>query len=161
DQRAPAQAGAEALDRGQARRLHRRHDADEVLDGRDVRGEPEDPGRHPQGLQVGRPRAPGDQHLEAAEPAARPQLRHVGQEPARLMLQTRGVTPYLYCLPATALIVLVFALPLVKLVELSLHLAQAGQTFGGVTLDNFRFAWDDPTFKQAVEHSAILLLAVP
>src|SRR5262249_8617444 len=77
------------------------------------------------------------------------------------MLRTHRLTPYLYCLPAAALLALVFAIPLVKLADLSLHLAQAGQTFGGVTLDNFRFAWDDPTFREAVKHSAILLLAVP
>src|SRR3954471_6897800 len=77
------------------------------------------------------------------------------------MLRTHRLTPYLYCLPAAALLALVFAVPLVKLADLSLHLAQAGQTFGGVTLDNFRFAWDDPTFQEAVKHSAILLLAVP
>src|SRR5262249_7712810 len=77
------------------------------------------------------------------------------------MLRTHRLTPYLYCLPAAALIALVFAVPLVKLGELSLHLAQAGQTFGGVTFDNFRFAWEDPTFQDALRHSAILLVAVP
>jgi ABC-type sugar transport system permease subunit len=66
-----------------------------------------------------------------------------------------------YCLPALALVVLVFAAPLVKLAILSLHLAQAGQTFGGVTFDNFRFAWEDPTFQDALRHSGLLLLAVP
>src|SRR3954451_11446952 len=77
------------------------------------------------------------------------------------MLRTHRLTPYAYCVPAAALIALVFAVPLVKLGELSLHLAQAGQTFGGVTTDNFRFAWEDPTFKEALKHSAILLVAVP
>src|SRR4051794_22107476 len=77
------------------------------------------------------------------------------------MLRTHRLTPYAYCVPAAALIALVFAVPLVKLVILSLHLAQAGQTFGGVTTDNFRFAWEDPTFKEALRHSAILLVAVP
>jgi ABC-type sugar transport system permease subunit len=82
----------------------------------------------------------------------------VGGAPA---LRTHPLTPYAYCLPAVALIALVFAVPLVKLGILSLHLAQAGQTFGGVTLDNFRFAWDDPTFQDALRHSGILLVAVP
>src|SRR4051794_38746637 len=76
-------------------------------------------------------------------------------------MSTRRLTPYLYCLPAAGLIALVFAVPLVKLGILSLHLAQAGQTFGGVTLDNFRFAWEDPTFKDSVRHSVVLLVAVP
>jgi ABC-type sugar transport system permease subunit len=77
------------------------------------------------------------------------------------VLRTHRLTPYLYCLPAAALIALVFAVPVVKLGILSLHLAQAGQTFGGVTFDNFRFAWEDPTFQTALEHSAILLVGVP
>jgi ABC-type sugar transport system permease subunit len=77
------------------------------------------------------------------------------------VLRTGRLTPYVYCLPALALIVLVFAAPLVKLGILSLHLAQAGQTFGGVTFDNFRFAWEDPSFQAALRHSALLLLAVP
>jgi ABC-type sugar transport system permease subunit len=77
------------------------------------------------------------------------------------VLRTHRLTPYVYCLPALALIVLVFAAPLVKLGILSLHLAQAGQTFGGVTFDNFRFAWEDPSFQAALRHSALLLLAVP
>jgi ABC-type sugar transport system permease subunit len=77
------------------------------------------------------------------------------------VLRTGRLTPYAYCLPAAALIVLVFAAPLVKLGILSLHLAQAGQTFGGVTFDNFRFAWEDPTFQDALRHSLLLLLAVP
>jgi ABC-type sugar transport system permease subunit len=77
------------------------------------------------------------------------------------VLRTGRLTPYVYCLPALALIVLVFAVPLVKLAVLSLHLAQAGQTFGGVTFDNFRFAWEDPSFQDALRHSALLLLAVP
>jgi ABC-type sugar transport system permease subunit len=77
------------------------------------------------------------------------------------VLRTHRLTPYLYCLPAAALIALVFAVPVVKLGILSLHLAQAGQTFGGVTFDNFRFAWEDPTFRTALRHSAILLVGVP
>jgi raffinose/stachyose/melibiose transport system permease protein len=77
------------------------------------------------------------------------------------VLKTGRLTPYAYCLPALALIVLVFAAPLVKLAILSLHLAQAGQTFGGVTSDNFRFAWEDPSFQTSIRHSALLLLAVP
>jgi ABC-type sugar transport system permease subunit len=77
------------------------------------------------------------------------------------VLRTHRLTPYVYCLPALALILLVFAGPLVKLGILSLHLAQAGQTFGPVTFDNFRFAWEDPSFQDALRHSVLLLLAVP
>ena len=76
------------------------------------------------------------------------------------MLRTRFWVPYLYVAPAAALLCLVFAYPVVRVVEFSTRLIRgaSGPYVGSL---NYRLVWEDPTFHDALEHSALLLLAVP
>jgi ABC-type sugar transport system permease subunit len=75
-------------------------------------------------------------------------------------LKTRPWVPYLYISPAVALLVLVFAYPVAKVVDFSTKLVR-GSSGPWVGLQNYRLVFDDPTFRDAAKHSALLLVAVP
>ena len=76
------------------------------------------------------------------------------------MLRTRPWVPYLYVAPAVALLCLVFAYPVVRVVDFSTRLIRgvSGPYVGSL---NYRLVWEDSTFHDALKHSALLLLAVP
>ena len=76
------------------------------------------------------------------------------------MLKTRPWVPYLYIAPAVGLLGLVFAYPVAKVVDFSTRLIRgaSGPRVGSL---NYRLIFEDPTFRDAVKHSALLLLAVP
>ena len=76
------------------------------------------------------------------------------------MLRTRPWVPYLYVAPAFALLALVFAYPVVRVVDFSTRLIRgaSGPYVGSL---NYQLVWEDPTFRDALKHSALLLLAVP
>ena len=76
------------------------------------------------------------------------------------MLRTRPWVPYLYVAPAVALLCLVFAYPVVRVVDFSTRLIRgaSGPYVGSL---NYQLVWEDPTFRDALKHSALLLLAVP
>lgn len=76
------------------------------------------------------------------------------------MLRTRLWVPYLYVAPATALLALIFAYPIVKVIDFSTRLIR-GSTGPRVGTLNYRLVFEDPTFRDAAKHSALLLLAVP
>src|SRR5436190_8947873 len=76
------------------------------------------------------------------------------------MLRTRAWVPYAYVAPAVALIAFIFAYPVVKMIDFSTRTAD--DTTGSRTgTQNYRLAFEDPTFRDAARHSALLLLAVP
>jgi ABC-type sugar transport system permease subunit len=76
------------------------------------------------------------------------------------LLKTRPWVPYLYIAPAVGLLGLVFAYPVAKVVDFSTRLIRgaSGPRVGSL---NYRLIFEDPTFRDAVKHSALLLLAVP
>ena len=76
------------------------------------------------------------------------------------MLRTRAWVPYLYVAPAVALPCLVFAYPVVRVVDFSTRLIRgaSGPYVGSL---NYQLVWEDSTFHDALKHSALLLLAVP
>jgi raffinose/stachyose/melibiose transport system permease protein len=76
------------------------------------------------------------------------------------MLRTRPWIPYLYVAPAVALLGLVFAYPVVRVVDFSTRLIRgaSGPYVGSL---NYRLVWEDSTFRDALKHSALLLIAVP
>ncbi len=76
------------------------------------------------------------------------------------MLRTRPWVPYLYVAPAVALLCLVFAYPVVRVVDFSTRLIRgaSGPYVGSL---NYQLVWEDSTFHDALRHSALLLLAVP
>jgi raffinose/stachyose/melibiose transport system permease protein len=76
------------------------------------------------------------------------------------MLKTRPWAPYAYILPALLLIGFVFAYPVARVIDFSFRLIR-GASGPWVGLNNYRLVFEDPTFKAAAEHSALLLLAVP
>ena len=76
------------------------------------------------------------------------------------MLRTRPWVPYLYVAPATALLALIFAYPIVKVIDFSTRLIR-GSSGPRVGTLNYRLVFEDPTFRDAAKHSALLLLAVP
>jgi ABC-type sugar transport system permease subunit len=76
------------------------------------------------------------------------------------VLKTRPWVPYLYVAPAVALLGLVFAYPVYKVVDFSTRLIR-GSTGPRVGTLNYRLVFEDPTFRDAAKHSALLLLAVP
>ena len=76
------------------------------------------------------------------------------------MLKTRPWVPYLYVLPAFCLIGFVFAYPVVQVVNYSFRLIR-GNSGPWVGFHNYELIFDDPTFRAAAKHSALLLLAVP
>lgn len=76
------------------------------------------------------------------------------------MLRTRPWVPYLYVAPAVALLGLVFAYPVAKVIDFSTKLIR-GSTGPRVGSLNYRLVFEDPTFREAAKHSALLLIAVP
>jgi raffinose/stachyose/melibiose transport system permease protein len=76
------------------------------------------------------------------------------------VLRTRPWVPYLYIAPAVALIALTFAYPVAKVIDFSTRLIR-GSTGPRVGTLNYRLVFEDPTFRDAAKHSALLLLAVP
>jgi raffinose/stachyose/melibiose transport system permease protein len=76
------------------------------------------------------------------------------------VLRTRPWVPYLYISPAVALIALTFAYPVAKVIDFSTRLIR-GSTGPRVGTLNYRLVFEDPTFRDAAKHSALLLLAVP
>lgn len=76
------------------------------------------------------------------------------------MLKTRPWVPYLYIAPAVALLVLVFAYPVAKVIDFSTRLIR-GSSGPYVGKLNYQLVLEDPTFRAAAKHSALLLLAVP
>lgn len=76
------------------------------------------------------------------------------------MLRTRPWVPYLYVAPAVALLGLVFAYPVAKVIDFSTRLIR-GSTGPRVGTLNYELVFDDPTFRDAAKHSAMLLIAVP
>lgn len=76
------------------------------------------------------------------------------------MLKVRSHVPYLYCAPLVALLAVIFAYPILRVAEFSTRLIR-GASGPFIGLDNYRFIFDDPTFKEALKHSVILLLCVP
>jgi ABC-type sugar transport system permease subunit len=76
------------------------------------------------------------------------------------LLKVRSHVPYLYCAPLVALLAVIFAYPILRVADFSTRLIRgASGPFTG--LDNYRFIFDDPTFKDALKHSVLLLLCVP
>ncbi|MCC6223581.1 MAG: sugar ABC transporter permease [Thermoleophilia bacterium] len=76
------------------------------------------------------------------------------------MLRTRPWVPYLYVLPMLGLLGLVFGYSIVRVFDFSMRFIR-GASGPFVGLDNYRLVLDDPTFRLAAKHSALLLLAVP
>lgn len=76
------------------------------------------------------------------------------------MLRTRRLTPLLYLAPMVLLLLFVFAYPIAALFDFSTkRIRGADGPFIGI--DNYSSIFRDPTFTEAVLHSALLLLAVP
>ena len=65
------------------------------------------------------------------------------------MLRTRPWVPYLYVTPALALLALVFAYPVVRVVDFSTRLIRgaSGPYVGSL---NYQLVWEDPTFRDAL-----------
>ena len=76
------------------------------------------------------------------------------------MLKTRPWVPYLYVLPALCLIGFMFAYPVAQVFNYSFRLIR-GNSGPWVGFLNYELIFDDPTFRAAAKHSALLLLAVP
>jgi ABC-type sugar transport system permease subunit len=76
------------------------------------------------------------------------------------MLRTRWLTPYLFIAPMWALLLFVFAYPLVQIVNFSVRRIR-GATGPFIGLDNYQQIFSDNIFKLSVQHNAILLLGVP
>jgi ABC-type sugar transport system permease subunit len=76
------------------------------------------------------------------------------------MLRTRPWVPYAYLAPAVALIGLVFAYPVARVIDFSMRLIR-GDSGPFVGRLNYELVLEDPTFRSALKHSAILLLTVP
>jgi ABC-type sugar transport system permease subunit len=76
------------------------------------------------------------------------------------MLRTRFWVPYVYVAPAVILLALVFAYPVVRVIDFSTRLIRgaSGPYVGSL---NYQLVWEDSTFQDALRHSALLLIAVP
>jgi ABC-type sugar transport system permease subunit len=76
------------------------------------------------------------------------------------VLRTRPWIPYLYVAPMVALLALIFGYSLVRVFDFSGRLIRgaSGMWVGRL---NYELVLEDPTFREAVENSALLLLAVP
>src|SRR5574338_1150186 len=73
---------------------------------------------------------------------------------------SRAMEPYLYLIPAAALIILVFVYPIIWILENSLlqYNPDGTQGFG---FTNYRLVFDDPVFYQVVSNNGKLLFSVP
>ncbi len=76
------------------------------------------------------------------------------------MLKTRPWVPYLYVAPMCALLALVFGYSLVRVFDFSGRLIRGASGVWTGFL-NYEIVLEDPTFRKAVQNSALLLLAVP
>lgn len=76
------------------------------------------------------------------------------------MLRTRPWVPYLYIAPMICLLALIFGYSLVRVFDFSGRLIR-GASGVWTGLLNYELVLEDPTFRKAVENSALLLLAVP
>lgn len=76
------------------------------------------------------------------------------------MLRTSRLTPLLYLAPMIALLLFVFAYPIVAIFDFSTRRIR-GATGPFIGLDNYRSIVADPLFSESVLHSVLLLLAVP
>jgi ABC-type sugar transport system permease subunit len=76
------------------------------------------------------------------------------------LLKVRPWVPYAYCAPLIALIALIFAYPIAKVLVFSTKLVR-GADGPFIGLDNYRFIFEDPTFRSALKHSLVLLVCVP
>jgi ABC-type sugar transport system permease subunit len=76
------------------------------------------------------------------------------------LIKVRSHVPYLYCAPLVALLAVIFAYPILRVADFSTRLIR-GASGPFIGLDNYRFILEDPTFKDALKHSVILLLCVP
>ncbi len=76
------------------------------------------------------------------------------------MLRVRSHVPYLYCAPLVLLLAVIFAYPIIRVFDFSTRLIR-GASGPFIGLDNYRFIFEDPTFKEALKHSVLLLLCVP
>ena len=78
---------------------------------------------------------------------------------ARIRFSQR-IEPYLYLLPAAALILLVFIYPIVWIVQNSLIQTNPDGA-KGFGVNNYRLVFQDPVFYQVVSNNGKLLLSVP
>jgi ABC-type sugar transport system permease subunit len=76
------------------------------------------------------------------------------------VLKTRPWVPYLYVAPMCALLALVFGYSLVRVFDFSGRLIRGASGVWTGFL-NYEIVLEDPTFRKAVQNSALLLLAVP
>jgi ABC-type sugar transport system permease subunit len=76
------------------------------------------------------------------------------------MLRTRPWVPYLYVAPMVCLLALIFGYSLVRVFDFSGRLIRGASGMWTGFL-NYDLVLEDPTFRKAVENSALLLLAVP
>jgi ABC-type sugar transport system permease subunit len=76
------------------------------------------------------------------------------------LLKVRSHVPYLYCAPLVLLLAVIFAYPIIRVFDFSTRLIR-GASGPFIGLDNYRFIFEDPTFKEALKHSMLLLLCVP
>ncbi len=76
------------------------------------------------------------------------------------MLKVRSHVPYLYCAPLVLLLAVIFAYPIIQVADFSTRLIR-GASGPFIGLDNYRFIFEDPTFREALKHSVLLLLCVP
>lgn len=76
------------------------------------------------------------------------------------MLRTHKVTPYLFLVPVTILLMSVFGYPLVAVFDFSTRRIR-GASGAFIGLDNYRQVLEDPVFSLSLKHNGQLLLAVP
>lgn len=77
------------------------------------------------------------------------------------MIRTRNpLTPYLFIAPLVALLFFIFGYPLVKIFEFSFRRIR-GISGPWIGFENYRLIIKQPLFREAVEHNAQLLIAVP
>jgi ABC-type sugar transport system permease subunit len=84
----------------------------------------------------------------------------MAKEPQRPRALSRTLEPYLYLVPATILVIVVFVYPVIYIVHTSLleNTASGVLAFG---LNNYRLVVADPVFWQALGNNGKLLLSVP
>lgn len=76
------------------------------------------------------------------------------------MIRTARLTPLLYLAPMMALLLFVFAYPIVAIFDFSTRRIR-GASGPFIGLENYRSILADPLFTESVTHSVLLLLAVP
>ena len=81
--------------------------------------------------------------------------------PSRWWAAQQRAAPYLFLAPFFLLFAVFVIYPLLRSFVLSFHktVGPGQEMFAG--LDNYRFIFEDPTFKEALKHSVLLLLCVP